>query len=86
MTRKLRRRPNDPVVPVVVQEKRCKQSSVTNICYMLQEHEIESDIKVIQEALASLPITSTSATLSVKPNGTFNFTSTHKPVESYLSI
>lgn len=86
MTRKLRRRPNDPVVPVVIQEKRCKLSPVTNICYTLKEREIEYDLKVIQEVLVSLPITSTSATSDVKPSGTFSFTSNQKPIESYLSI
>lgn len=54
MTRKLRRRPNDPVVQTP-QEKRRKPQLVSTICYMLSDQEIEHDVKIIQESLVSLP-------------------------------
>ncbi|KAL4099088.1 hypothetical protein QTP88_023576 [Uroleucon formosanum] len=75
MTRKLRRRPNDPVVPAP-QEKRRKPPPVSNIYYLLQEHEIEQDVKFIQESLAA----STSATTpTVKTRDTVNSSSIKKP-------
>lgn len=82
MTRKLRRRPNDPVVPAP-QEKRRKPPPVSNIYYLLQEHEVEQDVKAIQECLASLPSTSTVAvtttTTTVKTRETVNSSSIKKP-------
>lgn len=78
MTRKLRRRPNDPVVPAP-QEKRRKPPPISNISYMLQEHEIEHDVKAIQEALASLPSTSATSTATVKTRETVNSSSIRKP-------
>lgn len=77
MTRKLRRRPNDPVVPAP-QEKRRKPPPVSNIYYMLQDHEIEHDVKLIQESLASIPSTSTT-TPTVKTRDTINSSSIRKP-------
>lgn len=78
MTRKLRRRPNDPVVPAP-QEKRRKPPPVSQISYMLQDHEIEQDLKAIQEAIASMPSTSTTATTTVKTRDTVNSSSVRKP-------
>lgn len=78
MTRKLRRRPNDPVVPAP-QEKRRKPPPVSNIYYLLHEHEIEQDVKAIQESLASIPSTSTTATPTVKTRETVNSSSIRKP-------
>lgn len=78
LTRKLRRRPNDPVVPAI-QERRRNLPSVSNINYLLQELEIEQDIKAIQESLASIPTTSTSAPPAVKNRGTVNYSSIRKP-------
>ncbi|KAM7347899.1 sin3 histone deacetylase corepressor complex component SDS3 isoform 2-T2 [Cochliomyia hominivorax] len=48
VTRKLRRRPNDPV-PVV--EKRRKPTTGQLLVYMLDEKDIENDLKTIQRAL-----------------------------------
>ncbi|XP_015367243.1 PREDICTED: sin3 histone deacetylase corepressor complex component SDS3 isoform X3 [Diuraphis noxia] len=56
MTRKLRRRPNDPV-----------------------EHEIEHDVKLIQESLASLASTSITTTPTIKTRDTVNSSSIRKP-------
>ncbi|XP_060834090.1 sin3 histone deacetylase corepressor complex component SDS3 [Rhopalosiphum padi] len=78
MTRKLRRRPNDPVVPAP-QEKRRKPPPVSNIYYLLQDHEIEHDVKLIQESLASIPSTSTTTTPTVKTRDTVNSSSIRKP-------
>lgn len=78
MTRKLRRRPNDPVIPAP-QEKRRKPPPISNICYLLHEHEIEQDVKAIQESLASIPSTSTTATTTVKTRETVNSSSVRKP-------
>lgn len=78
MTRKLRRRPNDPVVPAP-QEKRRKPPPVSNIYYLLHEHEIEQDVKAIQESLVSIPSTSTTATTTVKTRETVNSSSIRKP-------
>jgi len=78
MTRKLRRRPNDPVVPAP-QEKRRKPPPVSNIYYLLQEHEIEHDVKLIQESLATLASTSTTTTPTVKTRDTVNSSSIRKP-------
>ncbi|XP_050525799.1 sin3 histone deacetylase corepressor complex component SDS3-like [Daktulosphaira vitifoliae] len=67
MTRKLRRRPNDPVVPAP-QEKRRKPPPVSNIYYLLDEREIEQDVKAIQESLASIcsnSSTTTTATATI---------------------
>lgn len=84
MTRKLRRRPNDPVVPAP-QEKRRKPPPVSNIYYLLQDHEIEQDVKLIQESLTSLASTST-ATPIVKTRDTVNSSSIRKPGWSYLQL
>lgn len=82
MTRKLRRRPNDPVIPAP-QEKRRKPPPVSNIYYQLQEHEIEQDVKIIQESLASIASTSTTATTTVKTRDTVNSSSSvRKPGKS----
>lgn len=79
MTRKLRRRPNDPVVPTP-QEKRRKPPPVSNICYLLSDHDIEHDIKIIQESLASIPPTvSIPVTTTVKTRDTVNSSSIRKP-------
>ncbi|XP_060865957.1 sin3 histone deacetylase corepressor complex component SDS3-like [Metopolophium dirhodum] len=78
MTRKLRRRPNDPVVPAP-QEKRRKPPPVSNIYYLLQDHEIEQDVKLIQDSLASLASTSTTTTPTVKTRDTVNSSSIRKP-------
>lgn len=78
MTRKLRRRPNDPVVPAP-QEKRRKPPPVSNIYYLLHEHEIEQDVKAIQECMASTASTSTTATTTVKTRDTVNSSSIRKP-------
>lgn len=83
MTRKLRRRPNDPVAPAP-QEKRRKPPPVSNIYYQLQEHEIDLDVKTIHESLASIPSTSTTATTTVKTRETVNSTSIRKP--GYLCL
>lgn len=56
LTKKLRSRPNDTVVSDT-QNKRCKPSLVPNISYLLKEHEIEEDVKAIQESLASITLT-----------------------------
>jgi len=85
MTRKLRRRPNDPVVPAP-QEKRRKPPPVSNIYYMLQDHEIEHDVKLIQESLASIPSTSTTTTPTVKTRDTINSSSIRKPGNIYNCI
>lgn len=77
MTRKLRRRPNDPVVPAP-QEKRRKPPPVSNIYHSLHDQEIEQDVKAIQECLASLPSASTTTT-TVKTRETANSTSIRKP-------
>ncbi|XP_050442843.1 sin3 histone deacetylase corepressor complex component SDS3 [Adelges cooleyi] len=77
MTRKLRRRPNDPVVPAP-QEKRRKPPPVSSIDYMLDENEIDHDVKAIQEALASISSASTTTT-TVKPRDTVNSSSVRKP-------
>lgn len=82
MTRKLRRRPNDPVVPAP-QEKRRKPPPVSHIYYLLQDHEIEQDVKAIQEAIASIPSTSTSATTTVKTRDTVNSSSVRKPGQNF---
>lgn len=76
MTRKLRRRPNEPVVPVP-QEKRRKPQPVPTIRYMLQDHEIEEDFKAIQQ-LASMASTSTAAVATVKTQNTVNSLSVKK--------
>lgn len=60
VTRKLRRRPNDPMVPVP-QVRRRTTPSVSSIKYMLNQNEIEQDVKAIKESLASIPSTSNSA-------------------------
>lgn len=51
-TRKLRRRPYDPVVPVI-QERRRRLPPLTSNYYLLHEREIEEDVKAIQEILNS---------------------------------
>lgn len=84
MTRKLRRRPNDPVVPAP-QEKRRKPPPVSNIYYLLQEHEIENDVKLIQESLVSLASTSVTTPI-VKTRDTINSSSIRKPGWSYLLL
>lgn len=78
MTRKLRKRPNDPVVPAL-QEKRRNVPSVPNVNYLLNEHDIEQDVKTIQESLVSIPSTSTSGTQTVKTRNTINSSSIRKP-------
>lgn len=79
MTRKLRRRPNDPVIQLQApQEKRRKPPPVSIINYMLREHEIEQDIKTIKESMASLPTTSTAATSTIKLRDTINSSSIQK--------
>jgi len=83
MTRKLRRRPNDPVIPAP-QEKRRKPPPVSNIYYLLHDHEIDHDIKAIQESIASNPCTPTTATTTVKTRDTVNSSSIRKPGLSYL--
>lgn len=55
MTKKLRSRPNHPVISGA-REKRCKPL-VPNISYSLQEHEIEQDVMAIQKSLALLDST-----------------------------
>lgn len=52
VTRKLRRRPNDPV-PVV--EKRRKPTTGQLLVYMLDEKEIENDLKTIQRGKPLTP-------------------------------
>lgn len=80
MTRKLRRRPNDPVIQLQApQEKRRKPPPVSIINYMLREHEIEQDIKVIKESMASLPTTSTAASFCLKLRDTVDSSSIQKP-------
>ncbi|VVC37151.1 Hypothetical protein CINCED_3A006089 [Cinara cedri] len=79
MTRKLRRRPNDPVVPTP-QEKRRKPPPVSNICYMLNENEIEQDLKIIQDSYNSIPLNvPTPATSTAKTRDTVNSATIRKP-------
>lgn len=79
MTRKLRRRPNDPVVPSP-QEKRRKPPLVSSICYLLTDQEIEHDLRIIQESMVSLPpvvpIPATTATVKTRD---LNSSSIKKP-------
>lgn len=82
LTRKLRRRQNDP--DPVLQEKRRNPPPVSNINYLLNEHEIEQDIKDIQESLASIPSTSASATSIVKTCDILNSSSIKKPSILYF--
>lgn len=53
---------------------------------MLHEHEIEQDVKAVQEALTSIPSTCTTPTPSVKSRDTLNSTPNRKPGRSYFSI
>lgn len=53
MTRKLRRRPNDPIP---VPEKRRKAPSA-QVTYLLEEKEIEADLKSLQQRGISKPLT-----------------------------
>lgn len=53
MTRKLRRRPNDPIP---VPEKRRKAPSA-QVTYLLEEKEIEADLKALQQRGVSKPLT-----------------------------
>jgi len=78
MTRKLRRRPNDPVVPTS-REKRRKPHPVSDKYFLLQKHEIEQDVKLIQDSLASLASTSTTITPTVKTRDTVNYSSIWRP-------
>lgn len=52
MTRKLRRRPNDPVP---VPEKR-RKPAMAQIVYLLDEKEIENDLKLINRGKVSTPV------------------------------
>lgn len=63
MTRKLRRRPNDPVP---VPEKRRKPPAA-QITYLLDEKEIDNDLKVISRGKPLTPIRKPSETLSTCP-------------------
>lgn len=89
MTRKLRRRPNDPVVPAP-QEKRRKPPPVSGIYYLLQEHEMDQDVKAIQECLAAIVSTSTTTatttTTTTKTRETVNSSSVRKPGKMYIYL
>lgn len=63
--RKLRKKPNKLIAPVT-QVKRPKLLHIPTIQYMLNDDEIEQDVKEMQETLTSMPSTSTSATVIVK--------------------
>lgn len=78
VTRRPKRKANNPVLPVP-HEKRRKPPSVLNIRYMLQDHEIEQDIRDIQAHIASKPYTSSTAAITVKTHDTVNSSSIIKP-------
>ncbi|XP_060867218.1 sin3 histone deacetylase corepressor complex component SDS3-like [Metopolophium dirhodum] len=78
MTRKLRRRPNDPVEPTPRGKLR-KPPPVSDKYFLLQEHEIEQDVKLIQDSLASIASTSTTITPTVKTRDTVNYSSIWRP-------
>lgn len=80
IARKLRRRPNDPVFPVP-QEKRRKPPPSTSSYYMLQDQEINEDLKAMQPLASaeSANYQTNLANATVNKYKSFNSASIRKP-------
>lgn len=84
VTRKLRRRPNDPI-PVAAEKRR--KPTVSQLVLLLDDKEIDNDLKLISRGKTMTPIRSP----SMNSNGltqltTLNIASSLPPTESYSMI
>jgi len=67
-------------------EKRRKPPSLSNKYYLLQEHEIEHDVKLIQDSLSSIASSSTTTTPIAETRDTVNYSSILKPGRLNLQL
>lgn len=84
VTRKLRRRPNDPI-PMTAEKRR--KPTVSQLVYQLDEKEIDNDLKMITRGKTMTPVRPPSVgSNGMSPLGPITIASSLPPTESYSMV